>query len=89
MIHGTVVVAEILVQGQQCVPCTNVNGHGKGNAYSPEKLIKTILCKVRSMKNSRDELDTWWVTRRRQCNTMQRVCGSEMEVVWQSGCLDG
>uniref|UniRef100_A0A915IBS7 Uncharacterized protein n=1 Tax=Romanomermis culicivorax TaxID=13658 RepID=A0A915IBS7_ROMCU len=50
-VRWTIKFAKILVQSERGIRCANVNGHGDADA---KKLIKTISCNVRSMKNSTD-----------------------------------
>uniref|UniRef100_A0A915KUW6 Uncharacterized protein n=1 Tax=Romanomermis culicivorax TaxID=13658 RepID=A0A915KUW6_ROMCU len=84
-----VVISEVLVQGQQCICCRNVNSHGDADAKAAEKIDQNHLMQGLWREKLDRWIDTRWMTWRRQHNTVRRVCGLETCVVGQTCCFAG
>uniref|UniRef100_A0A915JXH2 Uncharacterized protein n=1 Tax=Romanomermis culicivorax TaxID=13658 RepID=A0A915JXH2_ROMCU len=80
---------EVLIQGQRSIHRANVNCHSNANTKAAEEIDQDHF--VQRMR--REKLDRWIdmrrVTGRRQGNTVWQIHGSEMCVIWQSGCFTG
>uniref|UniRef100_A0A915KY71 Uncharacterized protein n=1 Tax=Romanomermis culicivorax TaxID=13658 RepID=A0A915KY71_ROMCU len=89
LVLGMVVIAEVLIQGQQSIHCVNVNSHSNANTKAAEEIDQDqFMQRMRHEKLNR-WINTGWVMGCRQRNAVRRVHGSEMCVIWQLGCFTG